>query len=325
MAERSQNAPTGRTATMPAPVFRAAHSPPTRVHGRICNAMSIDVEDYFQVQAFAGHVRRQDWDGFERRFEANTGLILDLLAAADVKATFFTLGWAAQRSKQLIRRIVNEGHELASHGMAHFRADLQSPEEFRRDTAESKAILEDVGGVKVSGYRAATFSIGLRNLWAFDILADEGYAYSSSINPVRHDLYGLPGAPRQPFYPCTDDRIIEFPITGVRYLGRNFPFGGGGFFRLLPYSLFRMGLRAVNETDNLASIFYLHPWEVDPGQPRIQEAVFKSRFRHYLNLSRTQQRFRKLLADFEWDRVDKVFAGALQAAAAKKASGATND
>lgn len=293
------------------PVFRPLQFSPPRVEGRIVNAMSIDVEDYFQVQAFSGHVRREDWDGFESRYEANTSHILDLLAKTNVKATFFTLAWVALRSKHLIRRIVDEGHEIASHGMAHFRADQQSPEEFRRDVSESRAILQDVSGAPVTGYRAATFSIGRRNLWTFDILADTGYAYSSSINPVQHDLYGMPDAPRQPFYPCTDNRIVELPITVVRLLGRNFPFGGGGFFRLLPYLVFRQGLKTVNESDNLASIFYLHPWEIDAGQPRFDGAPFKSRLRHYLNLSRTQPRLGRLLADFEWDRVDRVFAGAL--------------
>lgn len=306
-------------------VFRPLQFSPPRVDGRIVNAMSIDVEDYFQVQAFSSTVRREDWDGFESRYEANTSLILDLLAQKNVKATFFTLAWAALRGKHLIRRIVDEGHEIASHGMAHFRADMQSPGEFRRDVSEAREILQDVSGAPVTGYRAATFSIGPRNLWAFDILADEGYAYSSSINPVQHDLYGMPGAPRQPFYPCTDNRIVELPITVVRLFGRNFPFGGGGFFRLLPYLVFRQGLKTVNETDNLASIFYLHPWEIDSNQPRFHDAPFKSRFRHYLNLSRTKPRLGRLLDDFEWDRMDRVFAGALLKPPAEEARSATDD
>ncbi len=294
-----------------APIYRPLPFSPPLVRGRLCNAMSIDVEDYFQVQAFAGHVRRQEWDNFDQRYENNTNLILDLLAGANVKATFFTLAWVASRSKQLIRRMISEGHEVASHGMQHVRADTQSPVDFRNDVAESKAILEDIAGSKVNGYRAATFSIGARNMWAFEVLADEGYTYSSSINPVQHDLYGLPGAPRQPFYPSSDNRIIEIPITTVRMMRRNFPFGGGGFFRLLPYPVFRWGLNSVNETDGMAGIFYMHPWEIDPEQPRITGAPFKSRLRHYLNLDRTMPRLRRLLADFEWDRVDRVFAQAI--------------
>lgn len=294
--------------------FRLLQFTPPLVRGRICNAMSIDVEDYFQVQAFAGQVRRQDWDSFELRYEANTNRILDQLAELNVKATFFTLAWVAVRSKPLLRRMIAEGHEVASHGMAHVRADTQSPEEFRGDVAQSKAILEDATGSAVNGYRAATFSIGARNMWAFDVLAGEGYTYSSSINPVQHDLYGLPGAPRQPFYPAAHDRIVEIPITTVRMMRRNFPFGGGGFFRLLPYNVFRWGLNSVNETDRLAGIFYLHPWEVDPDQPRISDAPLKSRLRHYLNLTRTMPRLRRLLADFEWDRVDRVFSQAINAA-----------
>jgi len=279
--------------------------------GRIQNAMSIDVEDYFQVQAFNGQVQRADWEKYEWRFTANTNRILDILGQENIKATFFTLGWVAQRSKLLLRRMADEGHEIASHGMAHFRADEQTPEAFRRDIAEAKAILEDVSGATVTGYRAATFSIGAKNMWAFDILAEEGYRYSSSINPVAHDLYGLPDAPRAPFYPRADRAIPEIPITTVRLLGRNLPFGGGGFFRLLPYALFRRGLQHVNQTDRMPCIYYMHPWEIDPGQPRIAGAPLRSRFRHYLNLSRTEPRLRQLLKDFAWDRVDHVYASLL--------------
>lgn len=289
--------------------------------GRVCNAMSIDVEDYFQVQAFNGQVDRDDWEKLEWRFAANTYRILDMLAQENIKATFFTLAWVAQRCKPLIRRMADEGHEVASHGMAHFRADEQSPEVFRRDIADAKAILEDAGGVAVKGYRAATFSIGANNLWAFDILAEEGYLYSSSINPVRHDLYGLPDAPRAPFYPCANEYIPEIPITTVQLFGRNMPFGGGGFFRLLPYPVFRWGLRRVNHTDRLPCIYYMHPWEIDPGQPRIPGAPLKSQLRHYLNLSRTEPRLRQLLKDFAWDRVDHVYATLLDSRAAWK----TND
>ncbi len=290
------------------------------ISGRVCNAMSIDVEDYFQVQAFDGQVGRGDWEKLEWRFAANTNRILDMLAQENVKATFFTLGWVAQRCKHLIRRMADEGHEVASHGMAHFRADEQSPEAFRRDIAEAKAILEDASGVAVTGYRAATFSIGAKNMWAFDILAQEGYRYSSSINPVHHDFYGLPDAPRAPFYPCANESIPEIPITTVHLFGRNLPFGGGGFFRLLPYPVFRWGLQRVNHLDRLPCIFYMHPWEIDPGQPRIPGAPFKSRVRHYLNLSRTEPRLRQLLKDFAWDRVDRVYAALLNSGTACKAN-----
>lgn len=291
--------------------YRMPHFDAPVVNGRICNAMSIDVEDYFQVQAFDGQVQRKDWDNFEWRFAANTHLILDMLGKENIKATFFTLGWVAQRCKSLIRRMADEGHEVASHGMAHFRADEQTPEAFRKDIAEAKLILEDAGGAAVTGYRAATFSIGARNMWAFDILAEEGYRYSSSINPVKHDLYGLPDAPRAPFYPCASEAIPEIPITTVHMFGRNLPFGGGGFFRLLPYPLFRWGLQRVNRVDQMACIYYMHPWEIDPDQPRIANAPLKSRFRHYLNLASTEPRLRQLLKDFAWDRVDRVYAALL--------------
>ena len=302
------------------PPYRVPHFDAPIVRGRVCNAMSIDVEDYFQVQAFDGQVARSDWETLEWRFAANTNRILDMLAQENIKATFFTLGWVAQRCKPLIRRMSDEGHEVASHGMAHFRADEQTPEAFRRDIAEAKAILEDAGGIAVTGYRAATFSIGAKNMWAFDILAEEGYRYSSSINPVRHDLYGLPDAPRAPFYPCTNEAIPEIPITTVRLFGRNMPFGGGGFFRLLPYSVFRWGLQHVNHADRLSCIYYMHPWEIDPGQPRIPGAPLKSRLRHYLNLSRTEPRLRLLLKDFAWDRVDRVYAAILNSGTARKAN-----
>lgn len=300
----------------PAPSSKAPYNVPhfdaPMALGRVRNAMSIDVEDYFQVQAFDGQVKRADWEKYEWRFAANTSRILDMLARENVKATFFTLGWVAQRAKPLLRRMADEGHEVASHGMAHFRADQQSPEAFRRDVAEAKAILEDACGLAVNGYRAATFSIGAKNMWAFDILAEEGYLYSSSINPVQHDLYGLPDAPRAPFYPRPNRAIPEIPITTVRLFGRNLPFGGGGFFRLLPYPLFRWGLRHVNQTDRMPCIYYMHPWEIDPGQPRIAGAPFKSRLRHYLNLSRMEPRMRQLLKDFSWGRVDEVYASLIK-------------
>lgn len=275
----------------------------------IVNAMSVDVEDWFQVQALSSVIDRDRWDVQPRRVERNTERILELFARAGVRATFFTLGWVAEHYPAMVRRIVADGHELASHGTAHRRADDQSPDQFRQDVGRSKRLLEDIGGVEVKGYRAPTFSIGPRNLWAFEVLAEEGYAYSSSVYPVRHDFYGWPSAPRSPFQPVGDRGIREIPITTVQLLGRNLPCGGGGFFRLLPYRVMRAALRHVNETERRPAIFYFHPWEIDPGQPRVDGLPLKSRIRHYMNLSRTEARLERLCADFVWDRVDRVFLG----------------
>jgi polysaccharide deacetylase family protein (PEP-CTERM system associated) len=273
----------------------------------ICNAMTVDVEDYFQVQAFANCIDRRDWDAFPRRVDRNTNRILDMFDAARVKATFFTLGWVAQRQPALIRRIVADGHELASHGWDHTRVDAQDPDAFRDDVRRTKALLEDTGGVAVNGYRAATFSIGVRNMWAFPILRQEGYLYSSSINPIRHDLYGIPDAPRVPFRP-EPDGVVELPMTTVRLLGRNWPCSGGGYFRLLPTMLYRAGLQRVNRHEGRPAIFYFHPWEIDPDQPRITNAGWKSRLRHYTNLAGMEADLDRLLRDFAWDRMDHVFA-----------------
>ena len=278
--------------------------------GLIRNAMTVDVEDYFQVQAFASCVARSGWEGTPARVEANTQRILDLFAQAGVSATFFTLGWVGERHPALIRRIVAEGHELASHGWDHTRADAQDPASFRADIRRTRRLLEDTGGVPVLGYRAATFSIGARNPWAFAVLEEEGYRYSSSVNPIRHDLYGMPDAPRTPFRPA-GQAIWELPMTTVALFGRNLPCAGGGYFRLLPYALFRAGLARVNRTEARPGIFYFHPWEIDPLQPRIAGAGWKSRFRHYTNLARTLPRLDRLLGDFAWGRMDRVFAGLL--------------
>jgi polysaccharide deacetylase family protein (PEP-CTERM system associated) len=277
---------------------------------RMLNAMTVDVEDYFQVQAFAHCIDRKDWDAFPRRVDLNTNRILDQFDAAGVKATFFTLGWVAERFPGLIHRIVADGHELASHGWDHTRVDSQDPETFRADIRRTKALLEDTGGVAVTGYRAATFSIGARNMWAFPILRQEGYVYSSSINPISHDLYGMPDAPRVPFRPDVDG-VMEIPMTTVRLLGRNWPCSGGGYFRLLPTALYRAGLARVNGREGQPGIFYFHPWEIDPDQPRIPNAGWKSRARHYTNLSRVAGDLDKLLRDFAWDRMDRVYASVL--------------
>lgn len=277
----------------------------------IRNAMTVDVEDYFQVQALAHRVPRAEWEQWPRRVEANTERVLSLFAEAGVNATFFTLGWIAERHPALIRRIVAEGHELASHGYDHTRADAQDAASFRADAGRTKRILEDTSGQEVRGYRAATFSIGRRTPWAFDALAAEGYRYSSSVYPVRHDLYGMPEAPRGPFRPGADE-FWEFPMSTVKVFQRNLPCSGGGYFRLLPYPLFRIGLGTLNRREGKPGIFYTHPWEVDPGQPRIGGCGSLSRFRHYVNLSRTAPRLSRLLGDFAWDRMDRVFADLLR-------------
>jgi polysaccharide deacetylase family protein (PEP-CTERM system associated) len=277
---------------------------------QLVNAMTVDVEDYFQVQAFAQAVPRASWDGFASRVEANTDRILAQFEAAGVHATFFTLGWIAERHPALVRRIVAQGHELASHGWDHTRADSQDPETFRADVTRTRALLEDVGGVRVAGYRAATFSIGARNLWAFRVLEETGHLYSSSVNPIAHDLYGMPDAPRSPFRP-DGGALWEIPMTTVRAFGRNWPCSGGGYFRLLPKALYRAGLRRVNRAEGRSGIFYFHPWEVDPGQPRIEGCGWKSRVRHYTNLSRMAPSLERVLRDFRWDRMDRAFADVL--------------
>jgi polysaccharide deacetylase family protein (PEP-CTERM system associated) len=273
----------------------------------IRNAMTIDVEDYFQVSAFAPFIDRASWPSRECRVEANIERILAMLAAGNVKATFFTLGWIAERYPAMVRRIVAGGHELASHGYGHLRASDQSHAEFSDDITRSKALLEDIGGQAVAGYRAPSFSIGTANLWALEALKAAGYRYSSSIYPIRHDHYGMPDAPRFAFYPNGPDGLLEVPITTVRLMERNLPAGGGGYFRLLPYSLSRWMMRQVNQADRQSAIFYFHPWEIDPGQPRPEGVGAKSRFRHYVNLDRMEGRIKALTRDFAWDRMDRIF------------------
>ncbi len=275
-------------------------------HRRICNAMTVDVEDFFQVQALAGCFDRDDWASLPSRVEANTDKVLAIFADAGIKATFFMLGWIAERHPRLVRDIVAAGHELASHGYSHVPVFEQTPEEFRADVHRTKALLEDLGGTPVIGYRAASFSIGEANLWALGILSEEGYAYSSSIFPIVHDFYGMPHAPRFAFSPHRD-RFLEIPMTTLSVFGRNLPFSGGGYFRLLPYAVSRWALRQVNSRDQQPVIFYFHPWEIDPAQPRPERLPLKSRFRHYLNLHRMEGRLRRLLMDFPWGRVDRIF------------------
>ncbi len=269
--------------------------------------MTCDVEDYFQVSAFAPHIDRASWPTRECRVEANIDRILALMADGNVKATFFTLGWIAERYPAMVRRIVAGGHELASHGYSHLRASDQDLREFTADITSSKQLLEDIGGQQVRGYRAPSFSIGTANLWALDALLDAGYRYSSSIYPIAHDHYGMPDAPRFAFYPNGTDGLLEVPITTVRLGQRNLPAGGGGYFRLLPYSLSRWMMKKVNDSDRESAIFYFHPWEIDPGQPRPDGVDLKSRFRHYVNLDRMEGRIKALTRDFEWDRMDRIF------------------
>lgn len=280
---------------------------PLAAGDRICNAMTVDVEDFFHVQAFAGCINRDTWDSIPQRVERNTNRVLDLFADAHVSATFFTLGWVAERHPALVQRIVAEGHELASHGFAHIPVHEQSPDAFRSDVRRTKRLLEDIGGVRITGYRAASFSIGAKSLWALDLLADEGYEYSSSIYPVAHDLYGMPSAPRFAFQPADRGPFLEVPMTTVRLMGRNLPCSGGGYFRLFPYSVSRRLLRRVNEGERQPCVFYFHPWEIDVEQPRPQGAPLKSRVRHYLNLRRMEARVRRLLGDFNWGRMDRIF------------------
>ena len=275
----------------------------------IRNAMTIDVEDYFQVSAFAPHIDRASWPARECRVEANIERILALLGAANVHATFFTLGWIAERYPAMVRRIVAGGHELASHGYAHQRASDQDLATFTDDITRAKSLLEDIGGQAVLGYRAPSFSIGSANLWALDALLAAGYRYSSSIYPIKHDHYGMPDAPRFAFYPNGPGCLLEVPVTTMRLMARNFPAGGGGYFRLLPYAVSRWMMRRVNASDRQSAIFYFHPWEIDPGQPRPEGVDAKSRFRHYVNLERTQERIGALTRDFAWDRMDRIFLG----------------
>lgn len=269
------------------------------------NAMTIDVEDYFQVSAFSPYIRRDTWDSRPCRVERNVGRILEMLARHETRATFFTLAWIAERFPQVVRDIVANGHELASHGYGHQRASELSPEAFRRDVRSAKDILEQLGGVAVKGYRAPSFSIGKQNLWAFDELLDAGYAYSSSVYPIAHDHYGMPDSPR--FAYEVRPGLLEVPISTCKLMDRNLPSSGGGYFRLLPYAASRWLISRVNRDDQAAAVFYFHPWEIDVDQPRVPGIDLKTRFRHYVNIGKTEQRIDRLLADFSWGRMDDIF------------------
>jgi polysaccharide deacetylase family protein (PEP-CTERM system associated) len=271
------------------------------------NALSVDVEEWFQVGAFERTIARADWDGLQSRVADNAGRVLDLFGEAGVKATFFTLGWVAERHGALMRRIVGEGHELASHGYDHARVFTFTPEQFRADLRRSRAALEDAGGVAVTGYRAPSFSIDPRTPWAHLILAEEGYAYSSSVAPIRHDHYGWAASPIAAHRPVAGSDFVELPITMIRFAGRSMT-TGGGFFRLLPSFLTDQAVEQVNTRAGRPGVFYFHPWEIDPDQPRVAGAPLKSKLRHYARLGAMAGKLRHLVRRHDWGRVDHVVA-----------------
>ena len=292
------------------------------------NAFSLDVEDYFHVSALASAISRESWPTREYRVERNTERILGLLAERHIRGTFFILGWVAERSPGLVRRIAAAGHEIACHGYSHELIYRQSPAEFRNETQRAKKFLEDLLGEPVLGYRAASFSITRDSLWALDTLIDLGFQYDSSIFPIRHDRYGIPGASAEPgpIAAPSGRTIVEFPMSAARFFGLQVPVSGGGYFRLLPYRLIRAGLRQINEVAGRPFTFYLHPWEVDPDQPRVKVG-FVSRFRHYTNLKRCEARLRRLLAEFRFTTMREVLQaqGLLPESAARRAAQPVTD
>jgi polysaccharide deacetylase family protein (PEP-CTERM system associated) len=273
----------------------------------VLNGLSVDIEDWFQVGAFERTIRRDDWDSLMPRVERNSDAVLALFDRAGARGTFFTLGWVAERYPALIRRIADSGHEVASHGWDHQRVFTMSPEAFRADLRRARQVLEDAGGQPVTGYRAPSFSIDKRTPWAHEILADEGYTYSSSVAPLIHDHYGWPEAPRFAFRPIAGSTLVELPVTTARLVGRIVAAGGGGFFRLLPYAFSRWAIRQVNGERHPA-IFYFHPWEIDPGQPRVADAPLKSKLRHYSRLGAMEAKLERVIREFSWGRVDAVAA-----------------
>ena len=273
----------------------------------VVNAMTIDVEDYFHVSVFDGVVPRDGWDRFESRVCANTDRLVDIFAGAGVRATFFVLGWVGERFPQLVQRLVAAGHEIASHGYAHRLIYDQTPGAFREDVRRAKAVLESAAGCRVDGYRAPSYSITPRSLWALDVLIEEGYRYDSSIFPVHHDRYGIPLSPRHPYVITRDSgSLVEMPASTVRCGPLNLPIGGGGYFRILPYGWTRWGIGRVNRVERRPAVFYLHPWEIDPGQPFLPASRL-SRFRHYRNLAATEGRLQRLLQDFRFSTMRAVF------------------
>jgi polysaccharide deacetylase family protein (PEP-CTERM system associated) len=278
------------------------------LEGTLLNALSVDVEDWFQVGAFEHVIARSDWERLPARVERNSEAVLALFARAGVKATFFTLGWVAERHPALIRRIAAEGHEIASHGWDHRRVSTMDAAAFRLDLERARKAIEDACGASPAGYRAPSFSIDKRTPWAHQILADLGYAYSSSVAPVTHDHYGWREAPRFAFSPVAGSTLIELPVTTVELGGRRLAAGGGGFFRLLPYAFSNWAIGRVNRRDRRPAVFYFHPWEIDPGQPRVSTAPLKSRLRHYTNLSAMEPKLLKLFGAHRWGRTDEVVA-----------------
>lgn len=278
--------------------------------GAILNALSVDVEDYFQVSLFESAVDRQQWDSMEPRVESNTDRLLAIFADSGVAATFFLLGWVAERYPDLVRRIHQQGHELAVHGYDHRRITTQTPIEFRQDVRMSKQIIEDVAGERVIGYRAPSYSVVEETTWALKILSEEGFEYDSSIFPIHHDLYGIPDSPRYPWIIRQGDGgsklpLWEFPISTVRVMGTNFPFVGGGYLRQFPMFFIRWGMRRVNHGEQQPVMIYIHPWEIDPDQPR-QDVKTLTRVRHYRNLSKAEARLRHLFRDFRFDTIRTV-------------------
>jgi polysaccharide deacetylase family protein (PEP-CTERM system associated) len=275
---------------------------------RLENALTIDVEDWYHVAAFFPHIARTQWESLESRVERNTDRLLEILHARSIHATFFTLGLVAESRPALIRRIAAAGHEIACHGYSHELIYRQTPQKFREETHRAKSFLESLLGSKISGYRASTYSITRQSLWALDTLIDEGFEYDSSLFPVRHPQYGIPDAPRFPtiFAAPSGRGIVEFPLSTAKFLGLQLPVAGGGYFRIFPYRYTQLGLTSINERENQPFIFYLHPWEIDPKQPRVQNASITARLRHYTNLSQTEQRLNRLFDDFRFTTVRRV-------------------
>ena len=272
------------------------------------NALTCDVEDYFQVSAFENIISRDDWSSLECRIPQNIDRILEMYAEADVVGTFFILGWVAERFPEYLRRIADAGHEVASHGMVHSRVWDLGPEQFLADISDSKKLIEDASGRAVRGFRAASWSFDQRTPWAHELLAEAGYDYSSSIYPVSRDHYGIPDAPIAPFY-IKGLELLEIPASSTRFFGRNWPAAGGGFFRLLPYAASALLVKRVQSASGIPAMFYYHPWELDPGQPKVSGIGLKTRVRHYLNLTRFQPRLARLLREFSWGRMDDIFLG----------------
>jgi polysaccharide deacetylase family protein (PEP-CTERM system associated) len=275
----------------------------------VVNAMTVDVEDYFHVSVFDGILPRAQWDQMESRVVPNTERLLRILEDAGVRATFFVLGWAAERAPGLVRSIVSGGHEIASHGYGHRLVYDMTPAMFREDIRRSKAVIEDASGVAVQGYRAPSYSITPRSLWALDILIDEGFTYDTSIFPIHHDRYGIPVSPRHAYrLERSNGSIVEAPASTAQWGAFNFPVAGGGYFRILPYEWTRWGIERINRAEERPAIFYIHPWEIDPNQPRLPAGLL-STFRHYRNLDQTESRLRRLLSDFRFTTMRNMLAG----------------